>query len=146
MRLLTPEGAAPGTWGTGTVEAIDLRGGVSLPRGPAVRREVLLDGCWTPVTVEFVEPSPHGRDASLAAPPDPGDRVFYAYRGWTLSGRLAATGVSVLHFAWRAAAVLRLDQARGRDALAVKMTVPAVCLAGPEDALAALRQLVLNSR
>jgi hypothetical protein len=146
MRLFEYEGVARETGDTGGVEAIDLGGGVSLPRGAAVRRQVLLGACWAPVMIDFVDPSPHGRDASTAVLPNPGDRVFYAYRGWTLGGRLATAGMGVLHFAWRAGAVLRMDGAGGRNALAVKVTVPAGCGVRPEDALAALRQDVLARR
>ena len=125
--------------------AVGLGEGVSWAGTLAERREVLLGACWAPALVEVVEPSPHGRDASLVSA-TPGARVFYAYRGAILSGRLAVTELIARHFAGRAAALLTRDGAGRRDNLAVKMTLPADCGAAPEDVLAALRRDVASGR
>lgn len=118
---------------------VDLGDGVVL-RAATAPRDVLIGACWTPISVEFVEPAPHGADTALAGPKNAGDRVFYAYHGWVLAGRFAATELTILHFAWRGASVLRLNRTAGRDTLAAKLTIPAGCEASPEEALAALRR------
>jgi hypothetical protein len=89
--------------------------------------------------VEVVEPSPRGHDASLVAP-ETGARVIYAYRGRLLSGRLATTALTAVHFVRRATAVLRRDGTRAWEELAVKVTLPGDCAAEPEVALYALRR------
>jgi hypothetical protein len=146
MRLFDHEDVARGTEKTGEGEAVDLGAGVSLPRGAAGHRRVLLSACQPPVMIDFVDPSSHGRDASTTVLPNPGDQVFYAYRGWTLGGRLATAEMAMMHFAWRAGAILRMDGAGGRNALAIKVTVPDGCTARPEDALATMRRDVLARR
>lgn len=120
--------------------AVDLGQGVTVPRSGAARRGVRVGACLDPVTADFVDPSPHGEDASLAAPPAPGDRVVYVYRRWTLGGRLATAELGALHFARRALGVLRMGGDAARREMAVKLTIPAGCDASPEDAMAALRQ------
>ena len=121
--------------------AVDLGDGVVLPRAEAVRRLVWTGTCPLPVMADFVEPSPHGTDTSLAAPRDPNDRVVYVYRGWTLEGPRAAMQLSVLYFMRRAGAVLGTNGAATRHERAVKLIVPAGCDASPEDAMAALRRI-----
>ncbi|MCJ2122855.1 hypothetical protein [Methylobacterium sp. J-077] len=121
--------------------SVDLGAGVVMIRAEAVRREIWTAACLRPVIADFVEPSPHGTDTSLAAPRDPNDRVVYVYRGWTLEGPRAAMALSVLHFAHRASAVLRMRAASARSDLAVKLVVPAGCDASPEAAMAALRRI-----
>ncbi|SFL26123.1 hypothetical protein [Methylobacterium pseudosasicola] len=120
---------------------VDLGEGVVLPRAEAVRRMVWTAACPLPVTADFVEPSPHGADTSLAAPRDPSDRVAYVYRGWTLEGPRAAMQLSVLYVQRRAGAVLGLNGVATRHELAVKLVVPAGCGASPEEAMAALRRI-----
>lgn len=122
------------------VAAVDLGAGVVLTRAEAVRRVVWTAACPRPVVADFVEPSPHGTDTSLAAPRDPNDRVVYVYRGWTLDGPRAAMALGVLHFVHRAGAVLRMRSASARNALAVKLVVPAGCDTTPEAVMAALRR------
>jgi hypothetical protein len=120
---------------------VDLGEGVVLPRVGAVRRMVWTGSCPLPVTADFVEPSPHGTDTSLAAPRDPNDRVAYIYRGWTLEGPRAAMQLSVLYVLRRAGAVLGLNGVATRHELAVKLVVPAGCDASPEEAMAVLRRI-----
>ncbi|MCJ2055248.1 hypothetical protein MKL09_01630 [Methylobacterium sp. J-048] len=120
--------------------AVNLGAGVVLPRAEAGRRAVWTGACPLPVTADFVEPSPHGTDTSLAAPRDPNDRVVYVYRGWTLEGPRAAMQLSVLYFMRRAGAVLGLNGAATPHELAVKLVVPAGCDASPDEAMAALRR------
>lgn len=132
--------AAPGSELAALSDAVDLGDGLYLSRRDAVRHSVQIASCAAPVTVDFVEPSPHGSDTSLALPPDPNDRVFYVYRGHTLDGPRAAMKLNALYFLRRAGAVLRISGSGARDQLAVKVIVPAGCGATAEDAMAALRQ------
>lgn len=122
------------------VAAVDLGAGVVLTRAEAVRRVVWTAACPRPVVADFVEPSPHGTDTSLAAPRDPNDRVVYVYRGWTLDGPRAAMALGVLHVVRRAGAVLGANGAATRHELAVKLVVPAGCNTAPEAVMAALRR------
>lgn len=131
---------APGSELAAVSDAVDLGDGVSLPRKDAVRHWVQISSCAAPVTIDFVEPSPHGSDTSLAPAPDPNDRVFYLYRGSTLGDPRAAMKLNALYFLRRAGAVLRISGSEVRDRLAVKVIVPAGCGVSPEDAMAALRQ------
>lgn len=121
-------------------EVADLGGGATLPRGEVARRTVWVAGCREPVAAEAVDPSPHGEDGSLAAPPSPGDRVFYAYRGRTLGGRFAVAELAMLHFGRRALGVLGMGADAGRRELSIKLTLPASCHASAEDVMAALRR------
>ncbi len=122
------------------VAAVDFGEGIVLPRNAFEPRFVLRGPCRTPIPVEFVEPSPHGVDASLAGPQNAGDRTFYAYRGWILGGRYATTALAIRHFLWRGASVLRLNGTAGRDRLAVKLIMPAGCEIAPEDVMTTLRR------
>lgn len=145
LRVRDVADAPPQAAGPVLPAAVGLGESASWPGAMAERREVLLGACWAPALIEVVESSPHGRDASLV-PATPGARVFYAYRGAILSGRLAVTELIVRHFAWRAAAILTRDGTGFRDNLAVKITLPTDCGAAPEDVLAALRRDVASSR
>ncbi|GJE40416.1 hypothetical protein ACFQFG_18200 [Methylobacterium persicinum] len=129
---------APGSTPAAATDAVDLGNGVSVLRRDAVRRSVWIATCPAPVTADFVEPSPHGSDTSLASPPNPNDRVVYLYRGWTLEGRRAAMELGALYFMRRAAAVLRLSGSGARDELAVKVIVPDGCSASPGEVMAHL--------
>ena len=124
----------------GEAASVDLGDGVILARAEAVRRLVWIAACPLPVTADFVEPSPHGSDTSLASPRNPDDRVVYVYRGWTLEGPRAAMALSVLHILRRAGAVLRMSGTATRNALAVKLVVPAGCAASPDTVMATLRR------
>lgn len=121
-------------------EVIDLGAGVHLPRTGAVRRMIWTGACSRPVIADFVEASPHGRDASLSVADDPDDRVAYLYRGRVLEGRHAAMSLSLLHFVRRAGAVMMVGGAVARDELAVKLTVPASCDAPLHEVVSALLQ------
>ncbi len=125
---------------------VDLGEGVFLPRAEAGGRTVTVPSCSDPTTVYLVSPSPHGVGASLDAPPNPDDRILYAYRGRTFGGRFGSTEVSVAHFARRALGVLRMPGGADVEDLAVKMIVPAGCDASPEDVMATLRQGARPSR
>ena len=125
---------------------VDLGEGVFLPRAEVGGRTVSVPSCNDPTTVYLVSPSPHGVGASLDAPPNPDDRILYAYRGRTSGGRFGSTEVSVAHFARRALGVLRLPGGAEVEDLAVKMIVPAGCDASPEGIMAALRQDARQSR
>lgn len=138
--------ALTGSAAAGRAGAVDLGGGVVLSRTATAPRDVLIGACWTPIPVEYVDPSPHGADTSLASPENAGDRVFYAYHGWVFSGRFAATELAFRHLIWRGASILRLDGIGGRDTLAVKLTMPAGCAADPEVAMVALRREVRVGR
>jgi hypothetical protein len=140
MRVYAYRNAAVGWEPGGEVAAVDLGEGVFLSRAEALHRAIWISACTRPVVADFVDPSPHGTDVSLVAPRDPNDRVVYVYRGWTLEGPRAAMELSVLHFARRAGAVLRMSAASARSELAVKLVMPAGCAMTPDDAMAALRR------
>ena len=123
-------------------DPVDLGKGVYLSRAALESRTVPVAHCRAPATISFVEPSPHGDAASLTAPPNPADRVYYAYRGHTLADRFAATKLRVAYFARRALGLLRVTGGVGPDDLAVKLIVPADCDVSPEDVMAALRRQV----
>lgn len=132
--------AAGGTASGGVGGAIDLGDGVSLPRDRAARRLVWTGTCAAPVTVDFVEPSPHGNDTSLAVTADPRDQVFYVYAGWTFGDRHAAMKLSMLYVLRQAIAIVRIDAPGTRGERAVKLVVPAGCQATPDDVMDALRR------
>lgn len=130
------DGQAPAT----EAEVIDLGDGLHLSRASALRRSIWVGACSRPAVADFVEASPHGRDASLTAADDPGDRVAYLYRGRVLEGHRAAMTLSLLHFIRRAGAVIKVGEPAARDELAVKLTVPANCEAPFDEVVSALRQ------
>lgn len=132
--------AAPGTEPTTEVTVIDLGGGIRWLRTDGARQKLRIASCPAPVTVDLVEPSPHGRDASLAVPPNPGDQAFYVYRGWILHGPHAAMKLGALYFLRRVGALVGIGGPSVRDELAAKVIVPASCHASPEDVLAVLRR------
>lgn len=121
-------------------QSVDLGEGLHLSRARAVRRVLWIDRCAQPATADFVEASPHGRDASLAVPDNPGDRVAYVYRGQVLDGPRAAMMLSLFHFLGRAEALFDLNAPVARDELAVKLIVPASCDAPLGEVADALRQ------
>ncbi|MGU3667796.1 hypothetical protein ACLBX9_26725 [Methylobacterium sp. A49B] len=111
---------------------------LALPLHHAGRRLLRIAACPTPVLVDFVEPSPHGRDTSLMASPDPSDRTTFVYRGWTLAGPRAVMKLSMLYFMYRAGAVLGVSGPFAGDERAVKLVVPGTCDAAPGAILSAL--------
>lgn len=140
IRVYASRDGTVGSEPIGEAAAINLGEGVVVTRADAVRQEIRTSTCLRPVVADFVDPSPHGTDVSLVAPPNPNDRVVYVYRGWTLEGARAAMKLSVLHYMHRAAAVLHLSPASVRSELAVKLVVPAGCDASPDAVMTALRQ------
>lgn len=121
-------------------QTVDLGEDLHLSRASAARRVLWIDRCAQPATADFVEASPHGRDASLAAPDNPEDRVAYVHRGQVLEGPRAAMMLSLFHFMGRAGALFNLNAAVARDELAVKLIVPASCEVPMGDVVDALRQ------
>jgi hypothetical protein len=119
-------------------DTIALGDGLALPLRHSGRRLLRIAACPTPVLVDFVEPSPHGRDTSLVASPDPSDRTAFVYRGWTLDGPRAVMKLSMLYFMYRAGAVLGVSGPVAGDERAVKLVVPGTCDAAPDAILSAL--------
>lgn len=145
-RVYTYRTTAMGPELTVSNDVVDLGDGVSLLRSDAVHHFVQIGSCAAPVAVDFVEPSPHGSDTSLALPPNPNDRVFYVYRSSILGGPRAAMKLSALYFLRRLGAVLRMSGSEAQDHLALKVIVPAGCGASPEDVMSALRQDVRQGK
>ena len=139
-RLLTHDSATTEPSPADGARAVDLGEGIILTGAATAPRDVLIGACWTPIPVEFVEPSPHGTDTSVAGPTNAEDRVFYAFHGWVFGGRFAGLELIIRHLIWRSVSILSLDGVGGRDTLAVKLTMPAGCAADPEVAMTALRR------
>ena len=146
IHLLPQDGATTEPATADKARPVDLGDGIVLNRSATGPRDVLIGACWTPIPVEYVEPSPHGADTSLAGSKNAADRVFYAYHGWVFGGRFAATELILRHLIWRSVSMLHLDGVGGRDTLAVKLTMPAGCQASPEEAMVALRHDVRMGR
>jgi hypothetical protein len=142
VRLHTYWGARLGTAPAAEAQQVDLGDDVFMPPEGAVHRVIRTDGCGSPVAVDFVDPSPHGNDVSLATPQNTGDRVYYVYHGWTLGGRLAAMRLSMLYFMRQAAAVAQFNGLEGRHERAVRLVVPAECGAPPGEVMDVLRRVV----
>ena len=125
---------------------VDLGGGASLPRALARPGSLPVPGCAAPARVGFVAASPYGVAPGALVPASPGDRVSYAYRGWTLPGRLGPPGLAAAYFARRALAALTRAGAVPIDDLAVEVVVPSGCEATTDDVMAALRRAVAAHR
>ena len=136
IRVHSAWGRDPGA----AVERVSLGDGVSLTRTEAVGRTVWTAACDAPVTVDFIDPAPHGADSSLAPPRYPGDRVYYVYRGQVLYGRFAAMKLTISHFARQAGAMLHILGGGGQDERAIKFVVPTGCDATPDEVMDALRR------
>ncbi|MCJ2135905.1 hypothetical protein MKK69_17910 [Methylobacterium sp. J-026] len=136
-------GHAPETGGplapAATRPPVDLGAGALVPHAVAGRHPVPVGTCPRPAVVTLVWVGPYGSDPELGDAPEPGDRIFYVYRGWNLGRRFATVGLNAIYFTRRAYARLTTGRNPAAEALALRIRVPADCAASPEDVLAAFR-------
>ena len=120
-------------------QPVDLGGGATLPRAAAAPFTIRVAPCASPVAVDFLRASPYEPDPSLVGRPQPGDRVFYVYRGRDLGTRFVTIRLNAIYLARLAYARLTGQDVPAADDLALKIIVPAGCEASADHVTAVLR-------